>query len=293
MTKKAKTVKKSKIFLIIISIVICAAILWLLFGSYSPFESIRKAYNKPEELISLSEEAPDIAQKIYLTAHRGVNAQAPENTLPAYQKAIEYGYYSAECDIKQTADGTWVLYHDPLLYSRFQKWGAVGDKDLKTLQSYSYKTGTAFWEYPNLKIPTLEEYLDLFVGAKTRPQIEIKTSYYDALSTVVDAIKARGLEKSAIIISFDLEQLKEIRKYDRDIELWYLVYGIKQKHLDEAKSLGNCWISADFSLNGEKKIKLCLDQNIGLSLWTVNKISDARKLYDFGVRYIETDKLCK
>ncbi|MBR2590237.1 MAG: hypothetical protein IKE65_04865 [Clostridia bacterium] len=285
--------KKKKIVLSIVSVIICGAIGFCLFGPYSPFTAIRKAYNKPQELISLKEEAPDIADDVYITAHRGVNALAPENTLPAYEKAIELGYYSAECDIKQSSDGTWVLYHDPILFTRFQKWGAVSDKDLSMLKSYPYKTGTAFWEYPDERIPTLEEYLDLFVGSKTRPQIEIKTSNYDSLRSVTELIKAKGLEKSAIIISFDLEQLQEIRKYDSEIELWYLVYKINQKKIDEAKSLGNCWISADFSLNNEKSISLCLSQDVALSLWTVNKTKDAKKLYDMGVRYIETDVLDK
>ncbi|MBE6818922.1 MAG: hypothetical protein E7517_07195 [Ruminococcaceae bacterium] len=285
--------KKTKIFLIIILIVIFAALLFALCGPVSPFTGIRKLYNKPQEPISVTQEAPELAGKLHITAHRGMNSLAPENTLPAYEKAIAQGYYSAECDIKQTSDGTWVLYHDPLLFTRFQKWGAVGDKDLATLKSYPYKTGTAFWEYTDVRIPTLDEYLDLFAGSKTRPQIEIKTSNYDSLGSVVEAVKAKGLEKSAIIISFDLEQLKEIRKYDSEIELWYLVYRINQKKIDEAKSLGNCWISADFDLNNEKNINLCLSQNVELSLWTVNSVKDAQKLYDMGIRYIETDILIK
>lgn len=283
--------KKLKIVLIVIAVLLCIGVLFFLLGPFSPFEGLRKAYNKPKELISLAKSEPEIASEMHITAHRGVNMLAPENTIPAYEKSVELGYYSAECDIKQTSDGEWVLYHDPILFTRFQKFGTVGDKDLKTIKSYEYKTGAAFWQYPGLRIPTLDEYLDCFVGSKTRPQIEIKTSNYDSLSSVVEAVKKKGLEKEAIIISFDYEQLEEIRKADKDIELWYLVYKIKQSDIDKAKSLGNCWISADFGLNDEKTIKLCTEQDVGLSLWTVNKPADAKKLYDMGVRYIETDLL--
>lgn len=283
--------KKSKIVLIIIVLIIAGILAWFLFGSVSPFQKIRMAQYQPENPIELSDYYPQIANEMHITAHRGVNALAPENTVPAYKKAVELGYYSAECDIKQTSDGEWVLYHDPVLYSRFLKFGSVGSKSLKTLKSYEYKTGSAFWEYKDLRIPTLEEYLDVFKQSKTRPQIEIKTKNYDSLKSVVDLVKEKGLQESAIIISFDLEQLKEIRKYDKNIELWYLAYKIDQKKIDEAKSIGNCWISADFGLNNEKSISLCLNQNVGLSLWTVNKPEDAKKLYDMGVRYIETDIL--
>ncbi len=286
-----KVKKKSKIFLIIITIVLLGLILLFLLGSFSPFEKIRQMHFQPENPVKLSEYYPEIAEDIHITAHRGVNSLAPENTVPAYEKSVDLGYYSAECDIKQTSDGTWVLYHDPVLFTRFLKFGAVGDKNLKTLKGYEYKTGSAFWQYKDLRIPTLEEYLAVFKNSKTRPQIEIKTSNYDSLKSVIDLVKKHRLEKSAIIISFDLEQLKEIRKYDSEIELWYLVYKINQKKIDEAKSIGNCWLSADFGLNSEKSISLCLNQNVGLSLWTVNKPEDAKKLYDMGVRYIETDIL--
>ena len=283
--------KKSKIFLIIIAVVISAVLIWFFCGSLSPLGFVQKAHNAPGKLVSLEDKAPDIADDVFITAHRGVNALAPENTLPAYEKAIALGYYSAECDIKQTADGTWVLYHDPSLYTCFQKSGSVGDKDLKTLQRYVYKSGSCFWEYPGLRIPTLEEYLDLFVGTATRPQIEIKTKNYSSLKTVIDAVHQKGLDSSAIIISFDLEQLKEIRKYDSHIELWYLCYHINQRKIDEAKSLGNCWLSADYKMNHQKSISLCLEQNVGLSLWTVNNVKDAQKLHDMGVKYIETDRI--
>ena len=121
----------------------------------------------------------------------------------------------------------------------------------------------------------LDEFLDVFTGSETRPQIEIKTKDYESLPSVVDAVRAHGMEKSAIIISFDLKQLQVIREYDSEIELWYLVYRIKQKDLDDAKALGNCWLSADRSLNGEKTIGMTLSQNVPLSLWTVDTIKDA------------------
>ncbi len=263
----------------------------ILMSTSSPIFLLKKAVNKPEPLIPLSQSTV-IAEEMHITAHRGVNAQAPENTLPAYEKAVELGYYSAECDIKLTKDGVWVLSHDSLVSSSFWQVGLIKNTDFETLRTYDYNTGAGFWLYPDLKIPTLDEFLDVFVGSKTRPQIEIKTDDYDNLDTVLDAVNAKGLHDAAIIISFDLEQLQIIRELDPDIELWYLCYRISQKKIDEAKSLGNCWLSADVKVNTKKTITRALDQGVGLSLWTVDTVKKAEKLYDMGVRYIETDKLC-
>ena len=270
---------------------LAAVLVPLLIGTQSsPLFWIKQQQYKPKELISLSQ-SEKITEDVHITAHRGVNAEAPENTIPAYQKAVEYGYYSAECDIRLTRDGVWVLSHTAPLLGKFSMLGTVERSDYDELCSYKYTHGTNFWEYPDLKIATLDEFLDVFEGAQTRPQIEIKTKDYDSLSSVVDAVRAHGMEKTAIIISFDLKQLQVIREYDSEIELWYLVYRIKQKDIDAAKALGNCWLSADRSLNGSKTIGMTLSQNVPLSLWTVDSIKDAEKLYEMGVRYMETDRL--
>ena len=270
--------------------IISTLLIPVLLSTSSPLFMLRQAQNRPKDLIDLRQSTV-IQEEMHITAHRGVNAQAPENTLPAYEKAVELGYYSAECDIRLTSDNVWVLAHTSPLISKFSMLGTIEHTDFDTLRQYSFTHGTNFWAYPDLRIATLDEFLDVFEGSDTRPQIEIKTSNYDMLYTVVDAVRAKGMEEKAIIISFDLKQLQTIREYDSDIELWYLVYHIKQKDIDAAKSLGNCWLSADFNLNNEKTIRMSLSQDVPLSLWTVDSIRDAEKLYAMGMRYIETDRL--
>ncbi len=271
--------------------IIAVALVPVIMSTSSPIFLIKKAVNKPKELTSISQ-SDIITEDVYFTAHRGVNSLAPENTIPAYEKAVELGYYSAECDIRLTKDNVWVLNHGPFLSSSYSQIGRAEDFDYETLKTYTYDSGAGFWEYPDMHIATLDEFLDVFVGSNTRPQIEIKSKDYDMLYTVVDAVRAKGLEEQAIIISFDLKQLQKIREYDQEIELWYLVYRIKQKDIDRAKELGNCWLSADRKLNNEKTIKKALDQGVGLSIWTIDSVKDAEKLYKLGLRYMETDKLC-
>ena len=114
------------------------------------------------------------------------------------------------------------------------------------------------------------------------------------LYTVVDAVKAKGLEDSALVISFDLEQLRVIHELDDKIELWYLIDEITPERIAEAQAIGpNVWLSPNYDRNDAESIKLALDAGIGVSFWTVNTLEKARKLYDLGVRYIESDVLCK
>ena len=259
-----------------------------------PFIHISKIFNQPSKLISLVEnEVYSEEDPIYLTAHRGVWAVAPQNSLPSYEEAVKLGYYSAECDIRLTADNQWVLIHNDDTNSQFCQMSNVDEITLEEFRTYSYKNGANFWKYKDLKVATLDEYLDVFVSSKTRPQIEIKAETYDMLYTVVDAVKAKGLEETAIIISFDLKQLEMIHALDSNIELWYLVDEITQENIDQAKAIGsNVWLSANFDKNTKESIQLAVDNNIGVSFWTVNTVEDAKMLYDMGVRYIETDILC-
>ncbi len=260
----------------------------------SPVLLIKKIIYRPFPLTSISEAGyTEESEALHITAHRGVTAAAPENTIPAYEEAVRLGYYSAECDIHLTSDNVWVLSHNSNLDRRMWQFGEIEETDFATLRTYSYKNGTNFWKYKDLKMPTLEEFLDVFVGSKTRPQIEIKTENYDLLYTVVDAVKAKGMEDTAIIISFDLEQLRVIHELDSRIELWYLVDEVTMDCINAAKALGdNVWLSPNFEKNNAETIRLAIDNGVNASYWTVDTVEDAKMMYDLGVRYIETDKLC-
>lgn len=264
------------------------------FNKCLPFIHIAKCFNKPSKVISIKKN--NVANEndpVYLTAHRGVTSYAPENSLPAYKEAVRLGYYSAECDIRLTKDNKWVLVHNDDVDKRFFENGKVNEFTFDEIRSLTYKNGSNFWKFRDVKIPTLDEFLDVFVGSNTRPQIEIKAETYDLLYTVIDAVVKKGLEKSAIIISFDLEQLKRIHEINSNIELWYLIGRITQENINEAKAIGdNVWLSPHFAQNDKESIQLAVDNNIGVSFWTVNTIEDAKMLYEIGIRYYETDILC-
>ncbi len=279
-------------FLSIINKLVVSILVPALMASISPVLLVKKIIYRPTETISVAEAGID-PESVYLTAHKGVLSYAPENTIPAFEKAVEMGYYSAECDIRLTKDKKWVLSHGEDVNKRFWQFGNMSDYTLEELKTYTYKNGTSFWKFDNLKIPTLDEFLDVFVGSKTKPQIEIKTDNYDMLYTVVDKVVAKGLENQAIVISFDLEQLRVIHQLNENIELWYLVDEITDDIIDEAREVSDdIWLSANYEKNNAESIKLAIDRKIGVSFWTVNDIEAAKQLYDMGVRYIETDILC-
>lgn len=277
----------------ILNKIISIVLVPLYFSPFLPFLHVVKLFNQPQKVISLSEQGIGTAEDpVYLTAHRGVHKVAPQNSIPSYEAAVELGFYTAECDIHLTKDNEWVLIHNDTIDAQFCQYGEVKEYTLAELKSFRYKWGANFWQ-EDLRIATLDEYLDVFVGTNTRPQIEIKADNYDLLYTVVDAVKAKGLEKQSIVISFDFKQLEIIHKLDPNIELWYLIDEITAENIAQAQALGsNVWLSPNLEKNNQASIQLAVDAGIGVSFWTVNTVEDAKMLYDMGVRYMETDVFC-
>ncbi len=90
-------------------------------------------------------------------AHRGFyNDEAPENTLGAFKRAIEHNY-AIECDIRQLADGTLVIFHDETLSRVCGVDGYIEKFTLEEISKFRIKN-------TNYKIPTLKEMLELVNG---------------------------------------------------------------------------------------------------------------------------------
>ena len=77
---------------------------------------------------------------VRMTAHRGYSAVAPENTLPSFKKAGEYGFWGAECDTSVTADGVWVIMHDDSVDRTTDGEGKIGDLTFDEIRSLTMST---------------------------------------------------------------------------------------------------------------------------------------------------------
>ena len=89
---------------------------------------------------------------LHITAHRGLSALAPENTLPAYRLAGEYGFWGAECDISQTSDGVWVLMHDKTVDRMTDGEGLVSDFTYEELSALTVDAGNNIEQFPGTKV---------------------------------------------------------------------------------------------------------------------------------------------
>ncbi|MBQ8526105.1 MAG: glycerophosphodiester phosphodiesterase [Clostridia bacterium] len=97
---------------------------------------------------------------IYVAAHRGWSTDYPENTMLAYEKAIEIGVDQIEIDVRITKDGELVLIHDATVDRTTDGTGKVCDmtlEELRALDAGSWKDE----KFKGCRIPTLIEFMEL------------------------------------------------------------------------------------------------------------------------------------
>ncbi len=136
-------------------------------------------------------------------AHRGASAYAPENTLAAFELALQQGAPAIELDVKLSADGHAVVIHDPTVDRTTNGKGKVARLSLAELRALD--AGSFFSEkYRGEKIPTLEEVFDL-VGKRALINIEL-TNYTTPRDSLVEEVcrlvREHHMEENVLFSSF-------------------------------------------------------------------------------------------
>ena len=236
-----------------------------------------------------SETLPEDAMRF--TAHRGLSALAPENTLPAYRLAGEYGFWGAECDISQTADGVWVLMHDQTVDRMTDGEGPVSDYTYEELSALTVDAGNCVGLYPGTKVPTLTQYLDVCREYGLHPVIEIKeTVDVQNLPDLAAILDAREEKDRFVIISWGRELIAGIKALLPDTPC-YLIGGPGTAE-DVEFCVENGIDGLDTSYNvSESVIRQAQDAGLKVMAWTVDSVVWAERMAAYGVTDITTNCL--
>jgi len=146
-------------------------------------------------------------------AHRGQRATFPEQTLEAYVEAIRLGADGIETDVQQTRDGRLAMLHDLTVDRTTDGSGPIAALDWAEVQRLD--AGSWYGDrFAGARIPSLEETIELVVGAGLMLCVEIKGTAADAPRTAVAVarlIHERGLLDQVFISSFDHAALAAAR----------------------------------------------------------------------------------
>lgn len=222
-----------------------------------------------------------------VTAHRGFSSAAPENTLPAFQLAIDQGCERAELDVQMTKDGIVMVTHDANMRRCTGRNQNIYDLTYDEVR----KLDAGRWfgkKYAGTKVPTLEEVLDLCKG-KIQLDIEIKPNAAtpELETETLRIIHEKGFENDCVITSQSYETLCKVKKLAPEIPTGYIL----------ALGVGSYYDlpAADFFCVESTFITSGMVQQVHLrgktvSAWTVNREEDASDLLSLGVDDIITDK---
>ena len=264
------------------------------------------------------------AQTLDIQGHRGARGLLPENTIPAFMKAIELGVTTLELDVVITKDGQVVLSHEPYMSSGICSTPSgepVSRKKAKDFNIYemTYEEVKAFDcgsrgnanfpEQQKMKvskplltdlIETVEKHLADNNLPKVGYNIELKSSkkydnlFHPNVKTFSDIVQGTIAEKLSTdrytIQCFDFRILQYFHKTYPEVTLVALIEGVKgvKANIEDLGFTPEVY-SPYFKLIGEKDIQLCHDMGMKVVPWTINKVEDMQRMIDKGVDGIITD----
>ncbi|MDA9335465.1 glycerophosphodiester phosphodiesterase family protein [Flavobacteriaceae bacterium] len=225
-----------------------------------------------------------------IIAHRGFSGIAPENTLIAFQKAIDCKADYFELDVRKTKNDSIVVIHnssvDKTSSNGFKgKISELNYSDLRAVNvGYSRKFGDI---YKNEKIPTLREALAL-AKEKIKVCIEIKVNGTE--KAVLKIVNDLGVKEDVIIFSFKYPVLAKIRQLDTDIPILWLINKADNMTLENAIIIESNAIGVGPETTVTKEyLNFAHENNIEVWKWTVNKEDEMQRLIDLGLDGIITD----
>ena len=223
-------------------------------------------------------------------AHRGVSLEAPENTLPAIQKAIELGCAMAEIDLRYTSDGEVILMHDGTLERTTNGAGRVSAANLARIRqldaSAKFRTGFAA-----TKVPTLREAIDLARG-KIQLYLDLKE---DNPFPAARLMKELGAHSIVVFRPYTLIALRQILSVDPQFRVlidmgdWVQASGMMEmlKREFPTASFSSDWRNWNRHMVHEaRKLQIATFVNV---LGQEDTAENLARAVEMGFDYIQTD----
>ncbi len=210
--------------------------------------------------------------KTLIVAHRGASSLVKENTIPAFEKAIEIGADMIEFDVRKTKDGIMIVYHDPLIEGR-------------PIHQLTYQEANRLVSSAGFVIPTVEEVLKHTLG-KIKLDIELKEMGYE--KELVELVLRYFNKDAFLMTSFNDQSLVVIKQLYPDIKVGLLLGGLPQLMLPFCHSelyperryrkIGADFLIAHYQLLNYGFLERAVHNKIRVYVWTVDDPTLLKKL---------------
>lgn len=231
-------------------------------------------------------------EKTKVWAHRGASGYAPENTLDAFQKAVEMGADGIELDVQMTKDGELVVIHDETIERVSDGKGWVKDYTYNELKQFNFNKTHS--EYEKEEIPTLEQVYLLIKPTNLMINVEIKTGivfYPEIEERVLELTDRLGMKDRVIYSSFNHYTVRKIKELDPEAKTGMLYEDGIVDAVDYAADVlhADALHPADFNVWYPGFLERCRERKRLLHVWTVNEEKDMRQLCEAGVDALITN----
>ena len=233
-----------------------------------------------------------VKPKTKVWAHRGASGYAPENTLEAFQLAVEMGADGVELDVQLTKDGEIVVVHDERIDRVSDGSGEIRSLTLEELKQFNFNKTHP--EYAQVcRIPTLREVLWLLRDTGLTVNIELKTGiyFYEGIEEkVVALVHEMGYEKRVLYSSFNHKSVLKVRQYCPDAQVAFL-YSHELANVADYALLNDVYAVNPSVLCTcyEQEMAECLRKNVDINVWTVDWEAEMRRLVKLGVNSLITN----
>ncbi len=238
-----------------------------------------------------------------LIAHRGGAKLAPENTMEAFQQAVEtWGADILETDARLTLDGRVVLIHDSTSNRTCDSPGQIGKmkwSEIRALDAgYHFRDlrGEASYREKGVRVPLLEELLQAFPNMR----VNVEAKCPEVAGPLLKIIKENNAEGRVLLAATIETDRRRIDSYDgpwgasrRNIASFWSarhlgLLGFYQPRFD-ALQVPEIWnglrvVSPNFVRDAHKL-------NIPVHVWVVDEEEDIWRLLSWGVDGIQSDRL--
>lgn len=234
--------------------------------------------------------------EVFFTAHRGLSSQAPDNSLPAFELAGQSGFDSIETDVIETKDGVFVISHDNSLSNICGVNAKISDLTYEELQDYNtyhISLGANVGKYDDydLRIPTVEEFLEICIQYGCIPQLDAKNlNSFESVERLYEILCEYGLQDSSVVTSFNNLYLQSLRELNPNITLTYGVDSTGYLDYDWLQNY-NIGVSVQYNNVLKNNFSELNERGIDLNVYTVKDINTAKVLIDKGVTSITADRI--
>jgi glycerophosphoryl diester phosphodiesterase len=218
-------------------------------------------------------------------AHRGASADYPENTICAFNAALEAGADMCELDVRMTRDGEIVVIHDATVNRTTGGRGTVSAMDLAALKRLD--AGARFGaRFRGERIPTLDE-VAAALGGRCGMDVELKAAGLER--SVCAILRRREVADSAVVSSFDWDQLRIVSETEPGIRLALLASEEPSAMLEAAAAMRAFAVAPRFNLVSRELCAEAHRRGLKVLTWTVDRRGAMRRFIAASVDGIMTN----